>query len=85
MRSALVTGGSTGIGQSICQHLLDSGYRVINVSRRPSPIEHQHLHNYSADLADPAATDYFRNLPAHWNLSGELILRHFASIKKSLR
>jgi NAD(P)-dependent dehydrogenase (short-subunit alcohol dehydrogenase family) len=56
MRSALVTGGSTGIGQSICQHLLDSGYRVINVSRRPSPIEHEQLHNYSADLADPSAT-----------------------------
>ncbi len=56
MRSALVTGGSTGIGQSICQHLLDSGYRVINVSRRPSSVEHEHLHNYSADLSDPAAT-----------------------------
>jgi len=56
MRSALVTGGSTGIGKSICQHLLDSGYRVINVSRRPSPVEHEHLHNYSTDLSDPAAT-----------------------------
>lgn len=56
MRSALVTGGSTGIGKSICQHLLESGYRVINLSRRSSPIEHDQLHNYPADLSDPAAT-----------------------------
>ena len=56
MRQAIVTGGSTGIGQSICEHLLAGGYRVINVSRRPAAIEHRHLHNYSADLADPEAT-----------------------------
>ncbi|MEE4144523.1 MAG: SDR family NAD(P)-dependent oxidoreductase [Halieaceae bacterium] len=56
MRTAIVTGGSTGIGQSICEHLLADGYRVINVSRRPSPAAHQHLHNYAADLADSGAT-----------------------------
>lgn len=56
MRQAIVTGGSTGIGQSICEHLLASGYGVINISRRPSPIEHEHLHNYSADLGDPVAS-----------------------------
>ena len=56
MRTAIVTGGSTGIGHSICEHLLNSAYTVINISRRPSPVEHEHLHNYSVDLADPAAT-----------------------------
>lgn len=56
MRQAIVTGGSTGIGQSICEHLLAAGYGVINVSRRPSPVEHPQLHNYCADLADPGAT-----------------------------
>jgi NAD(P)-dependent dehydrogenase (short-subunit alcohol dehydrogenase family) len=56
MRQAIVTGGSTGIGQSICEHLLAGGYGVINVSRRPSPVEHPQLHNYCADLADPGAT-----------------------------
>lgn len=56
MRTALVTGGSTGIGHTLCQHLLDEGYRVINLSRRRSPLEHDELHNYCADLADPAAT-----------------------------
>jgi 3-oxoacyl-[acyl-carrier protein] reductase len=56
MRQAIVTGGSTGIGQSICEHLLGAGYGVINISRRASPIDHPQLHNYAADLADPAAT-----------------------------
>jgi NAD(P)-dependent dehydrogenase (short-subunit alcohol dehydrogenase family) len=36
--------------------LLAGGYGVINVSRRPSPVEHPQLHNYCADLADPGAT-----------------------------
>ncbi len=56
MRTALVTGGSTGIGNTLCEHLLEEGYRVINLSRRRSPLEHAELHNYCADLADPAAT-----------------------------
>ncbi|MEM1153012.1 MAG: SDR family NAD(P)-dependent oxidoreductase, partial [Pseudomonadota bacterium] len=40
MRTAIVTGGSTGIGQSICENLLASGYAVLNIARRPAPIEH---------------------------------------------
>ncbi len=56
MRTALVTGGSTGIGDTLCRELLDNGYRVVNVSRRASPREHAELHNYAADLSDPAAT-----------------------------
>ena len=56
MRTALVTGGSTGIGKSICNHLLDDGYTVVNLSRRPCPEEHERLHNYSVDLADSQAT-----------------------------
>jgi NAD(P)-dependent dehydrogenase (short-subunit alcohol dehydrogenase family) len=56
MRTAIVTGGSTGIGHAICEQLLGSGYAVVNCSRRPSPLEHERLHNYAVDLADPAAT-----------------------------
>ena len=33
--SFIVTGGSTGIGAAICSRLLERGYRVINLSRRP--------------------------------------------------
>jgi 3-oxoacyl-[acyl-carrier protein] reductase len=56
MRNALLTGGSAGIGLTLCRQLLDDGYTVINLSRRPAPLEHDRLHNYTIDLADPAAT-----------------------------
>lgn len=56
MRTALITGGSSGIGLSICHALLDSGYRVLNVSRRAAPLEQAELYNYSLDLTDPEAT-----------------------------
>lgn len=56
MRTALVTGGSTGIGNTICQHLLEDGYTVLNLSRRPSPVVHEQLHNYQVDLSDTQAT-----------------------------
>ncbi len=56
MRTALVTGGSAGIGAGLCRHLLDDGYTVVNLSRRASPLEHERLHNYPVDLSDLEAT-----------------------------
>ena len=35
----VVTGGSTGIGRSICQHLLAEGYAVLNLARRAAAID----------------------------------------------
>jgi NAD(P)-dependent dehydrogenase (short-subunit alcohol dehydrogenase family) len=54
--AALVTGGSAGIGDSICQHLLDDGYRVLNLSRRKSSRKHRNLVDRQVDLADVDAT-----------------------------
>ena len=47
---ALVTGGSAGIGQSISQHLLADGYIVLNLSRRPSVVQHENLVDVPLDL-----------------------------------
>ena len=54
--TALVTGGSTGIGLEICQQFLDQGYTVLNLSRRPAPVEHPNLHNFTVDLGERDAT-----------------------------
>lgn len=53
--TAVVTGGSTGIGRSICERLLAQGYRVINISDRPSRDETGCI-EYIVDLTDKQAT-----------------------------
>ena len=53
---ALVTGGSAGIGKSICRHFLDEGYVVLNLSRRESDEKHARLIDRPVDLADVEAT-----------------------------
>ncbi|MEX2126130.1 MAG: SDR family oxidoreductase [Woeseia sp.] len=49
---ALVTGGSAGIGANICGLLLAGGYRVLNLSRRPSARSHDRLVDVQVDLSD---------------------------------
>jgi NAD(P)-dependent dehydrogenase (short-subunit alcohol dehydrogenase family) len=49
---AVVTGGSSGIGASLCRALLDRGYRVISVARRDAGIRHERMISILADLAD---------------------------------
>lgn len=53
---ALVTGGSAGIGASICQHLLDDGYHVLNLSRRKSESQSDRITDVEVDLSDVEAT-----------------------------
>lgn len=53
---AVVTGGSAGIGKSICEQLLEAAYTVLNLSRRPSTCKHQNLVDIQVDLADMEAT-----------------------------
>ncbi|HVL57920.1 MAG TPA: SDR family NAD(P)-dependent oxidoreductase, partial [Burkholderiaceae bacterium] len=54
--AAIVTGGSVGIGRSICEHLLQAGYEVVSLSRRDIDIADPRLHSVSVDLADVEAT-----------------------------
>jgi 3-oxoacyl-[acyl-carrier protein] reductase len=51
---AVITGGSTGIGASICSHMLDAGYHVVSLSRRdPADPRCEHV---EVDLLDAVAT-----------------------------
>jgi len=54
-QTIVVTGGSTGIGLTICQTLLEQGYAVVNLARRSASFEHPKLHNHKVDLSDKAA------------------------------
>lgn len=55
-QTAVVTGGSTGIGRAICERLLADGYQVVSLARRPSPIEHERMHSITVDLMDREET-----------------------------
>ena len=55
-RTAIVTGGSTGIGVAICRELLEQGCQVICLSRRAAGVSSPRLRSVPVDLADPEAT-----------------------------
>src|SRR5690606_20437926 len=52
--TAVVTGGSTGIGEDICRKMLDAGYTVISMARNALPWTHERLHCVQVDLLDAA-------------------------------
>jgi len=53
---AIVTGGSAGIGATICWRMLDAGYEVVSLARRRPDWSHQALHAIEVDLTDARAT-----------------------------
>jgi len=54
---AIVTGGSAGIGETICRRLLDAGYEVVSLARRRPSLAHKALHAVDVDLVDAKATE----------------------------
>lgn len=54
--TAVVTGGSAGIGAEICRQMLDAGYDVISMARRAPDFSHPRLKSVQVDLLDAAAT-----------------------------
>jgi NAD(P)-dependent dehydrogenase (short-subunit alcohol dehydrogenase family) len=51
-RLALVTGTSTGIGAAVAAPLLDAGWRVVGVARRPGAIAHSRYTHLAVDLGE---------------------------------
>ncbi len=56
MRTAIVTGGSSGIGAAIARAMLDGGYKVISLALDAPNWTHPMLEAIRLDLSDPAAT-----------------------------
>lgn len=54
--SAIVTGGSAGIGRAIARRLLDQGREVISLDVQPSGLAHPKLRHVHVDLTDTEAT-----------------------------
>lgn len=56
LKTAVVTGGSAGIGLAIVEDLLADGYRVISLARRETPLDHDNLVSVCVDLTDIEST-----------------------------
>jgi len=54
--TAVITGGSKGIGADLAQAMLARGWRVVSVARHEGEARHDLLEHVEADLMDPAAT-----------------------------
>ncbi len=48
---ALVTGASSGIGEALCQELLDKGWFVVGIARSKIKKEEEHFHSYICDVS----------------------------------
>lgn len=53
-RIAIVTGTSSGIGEKVARQLLQHGWDVIGIARRPAPIDSPSYAHCSLDLGDVA-------------------------------
>jgi 3-oxoacyl-[acyl-carrier protein] reductase len=54
--TAVVTGGSVGIGRAIAKRLLDAGQEVVSLDVQPSGLAHPKLRHMHVDLLDVEAT-----------------------------
>lgn len=53
--TAVITGGSKGIGAVLAAQLLERDYTVISIARHAPEMSHPNLHSVEADLLDDAA------------------------------
>ncbi|NHN88502.1 SDR family NAD(P)-dependent oxidoreductase [Acetobacter conturbans] len=51
---AVITGGSGGIGCVIVRQLLDTGYEVLTLTRKPPEVTHERVRHIACDLSNAA-------------------------------
>lgn len=78
MKTLLITGASAGIGARTARRFLDAGYAVVNLSRRPCPVEG--VNHVSCDLSAPGFLDAVAgNLAGHLEGAESITLVHNAA------
>ena len=67
-RTAIVTGTSTGLGEAVARQLLERGWSVIGIARRPAPFTHERYRHVAHDLAGivEAPTSLESQFPQTW-------------------
>ncbi len=84
MNHLIVTGASSGIGRAIAARFLRDGYRVLNLSRRPCPVEG--VENLACDLAEPSALEGIAGaLSTRLAGTAQICLVHNASVMRPSR
>lgn len=74
MKTALITGTSSGIGHRLAQHLLCNDWQVIGCSRRDAKFEHPDYTHFTLDLTnDSAVSEMFLDIVSHKTESIALI------------
>ncbi|MAT84328.1 MAG: short-chain dehydrogenase [Gammaproteobacteria bacterium] len=78
MKTLLITGGSAGIGAETARRFRDDGYAVVNLSRRPCPVDG--VTQIDCDLADPGFADALApELEPHLDRADRLVVVHNAA------
>ena len=80
---ALVTGGSTGIGATICRHFIDAGHDVVTLARRRPQWSHKALHVVEVDLTNAHATEQAA-VEAARRFSIDVVVHNAGAIRPSL-
>ncbi len=75
-KTAIVTGGSSGIGLAICERLLAEGMEVYAISRNPNQSEHKLFHPVQSDLSDLESVSRFSNSFVNENGAPDLLINN---------
>ena len=76
-KTAVVVGGSSGIGFETCQKLVNRGWNVVNISR--TPCKNSKVHNIAADAAaGTALSDAIRGVSEKYNISALIYCAGFS-------
>ena len=59
MKSAIVTGSSSGLGLEITKSLIESGYQVFGGSRSGTELEHEHFYDIELDVSNEESVEEF--------------------------